>query len=414
MAKGFVITNKHGSAQGALRVTKQVTVNGAATTTTQADGTYTFTVTGPNDYSYSFRITITSGQARSATLSGLVPGTYTVTETVPNGMTLTTQNNQQLTVEAGNEANIPTATFVNNINPDVNGGGGGGNANNNNNNNGNGNVPQQVQPDIDGGRMSVNGQKIWNDENNAHGTRPDGITIRLYANGTDTGNTPTWTNTNGNTWTYSFENLPDKDNNGNTIRYSVSEDAVAGYQSTANGTVFVNRLIPRTPERYININGVKTWADNGNEAGLRPNYITVQLVRDGVTVDTRTVSAGTAWNYSFDNLPADDGYGHTYNYFVREAGVPGYYSTTDGYNLINSLIPRTQTVVRRPYEERTVEELEDMLDLFDYDTPLFGGLLGTGDTMPVYPFIFGAIGVAAIVMLFLFGKDPAKKKGDKR
>ena len=37
----------------------------------------------------------------------------------------------------------------------------------------------------------------------------------------------------------------------------------------------------------------------------------------------------------------------------------------------------------RPFREQTESELEDMIDLFDYGTPLFGALLATGDDMPV-------------------------------
>ena len=45
------------------------------------------------------------------------------------------------------------------------------------------------------------------------------------------------------------------------------------------------------------------------------------------------------------------------------------------------------------------EDLEELVELFDYDTPLWGGLLGTGDETPVYPFVFGAIALVSIAML---------------
>ena len=58
----------------------------------------------------------------------------------------------------------------------------------------------------------------------------------------------------------------------------------------------------------------------------------------------------------------------------------------------------------KTYEELSEENLEQLLDLYDYNTPLFGGLLGTGDKMPIYPFVFGGIGVAAVLLLIIFGR----------
>ena len=46
---------------GSLKIKKNVTVNGQATTGTSADGTYSFTVAGPNGYSTTQSITITDG-----------------------------------------------------------------------------------------------------------------------------------------------------------------------------------------------------------------------------------------------------------------------------------------------------------------------------------------------------------------
>jgi LPXTG-motif cell wall-anchored protein len=155
-------------------------------------------------------------------------------------------------------------------------------------------------------------------------------------------------------------------------------------------------------------------------------------VRDGAVVDTRTVTAATGWSYRFDNVPEDDGYGYHYTYSVHEDGVPGYYGRQDGSNFSNYSLPggtipgqpgrpgepgqptgsyyqppipeRNSSTTLPPFREKTEEELEDLIDIFDYDTPLWGGLLGTGDDMPVYPFIFAGIGAAALAILFLFGR----------
>ena len=55
VAKDTVVTisllNKYDQDLGSLKIKKNVTVNGAATTKTLADGTYHFTITGPDNYS---------------------------------------------------------------------------------------------------------------------------------------------------------------------------------------------------------------------------------------------------------------------------------------------------------------------------------------------------------------------------
>ena len=69
------------------------------------------------------------------------------------------------------------------------------------------------------------------------------------------------------------------------------------------------------------------------------------------------------------------------------------------------LNPATST-----HRQMTEEQLEDLLDLFDYDTPLFGRPLGTGDEIPVYPFVFAGIGLTAVLVL-LIGRRRRKNEG---
>ena len=112
-----VIVFKNTKAPGSLKIKKNVTVNGAATTTTAADGTYTFTITGPNEYSTTQTITITNGASNEVVVGDLVPGDYTVNEDVsknPAGMALVGENGRTVAVTANNTEAIPTAEFTNN------------------------------------------------------------------------------------------------------------------------------------------------------------------------------------------------------------------------------------------------------------------------------------------------------------
>ncbi|MBS6220113.1 Cna B-type domain-containing protein [[Clostridium] symbiosum] len=74
--------------------------------------------------------------------------------------------------------------------------------------------------------VDVTGTKTWVDNNDQDGTRPDEITIHLYADGEDTGKSTTLSEATN--WKYSFKNLPQyKD--GSLIDYTVIEEVPEGY-----------------------------------------------------------------------------------------------------------------------------------------------------------------------------------------
>ena len=51
-------------------------------------------------------------------------------------------------------------------------------------------------------KTAVKGHKIWKDEDNKDGIRPSSVTVKLLADGKETGQTATVSETNG--WTYEF------------------------------------------------------------------------------------------------------------------------------------------------------------------------------------------------------------------
>ena len=178
--------------------------------------------------------------------------------------------------------------------------------------------------------VDVRGTKTWSDAENQDGLRPEQVTIKLLANGTETGQTTTATAANG--WTYEFTGLDAKDAQGQAITYSVAEEAVAGYTSTLNGYNLTNSHTPET----VSIQGTKTWEDGDNQDGLRPEQITVKLLADGVeTGQTTTATAANNWTYEFSNLPKNKA-GKAITYSVAEEGVAGYNTTVNGYDLTNN------------------------------------------------------------------------------
>lgn len=178
--------------------------------------------------------------------------------------------------------------------------------------------------------VDVRGTKTWSDAENQDGLRPEQVTIKLLANGTETGQTTTATAANG--WTYEFTGLDAKDAQGQAITYSVAEEAVAGYTSTLNGYNLTNSHTPET----VSIQGTKTWEDGDNQDGLRPEQITVKLLADGVeTGQTTTATAANNWTYEFTNLPKNKA-GKAISYSVAEEAVAGYNTTVNGYDLTNN------------------------------------------------------------------------------
>ena len=172
-------------------------------------------------------------------------------------------------------------------------------------------------------KVSVAGQKTWDDENNQDGRRPSSITIQLCKNGT---RIDTRTVTEAEDWKWSFEDQ-DKYENGQEITYSISENPVECYTSIIDGYDVTNSYTPGK----VSVPVRKAWIDDNNREGTRPQNITVQLLADGNVVEgqTLTLSEENNWMASFTNL---DEYaaGKKIVYTVEETPVEGYESSISG------------------------------------------------------------------------------------
>ena len=110
-------------------------------------------------------------------------------------------------------------------------------------------------------KISISGSKTWDDADNQDGKRPESITVRLFADGTEVTSKTVTANDN---WSWSFTGL-DKYNSGTEIVYTISEDTVADYTTVVDGYNITNT---HTPEK-ISISGSKTWDDADNQDGKR-------------------------------------------------------------------------------------------------------------------------------------------------
>ena len=177
-------------------------------------------------------------------------------------------------------------------------------------------------------KTEISGKKIWKDNNDQDGKRPEKVTIQLVANGQEVkGKTATASESTG--WTYKFEDLP-KYEKGKKIEYSVKEVSVEGYKTTIDDYDITNTHTPET----INVDCKKTWVDDNNKDGKRPDKVTIKLLANGEEIESKEVIAKD-WTYTFKNLPRYEK-GKEINYTIKEVNVAGYDTTIDGYNITNT------------------------------------------------------------------------------
>lgn len=208
-----------------------------------------------------------------------------------------------------------------------------------------------TKPTDDKTTFTVN--KVWaGDDNNSNNTRPKSVQVQLYA-GNDKSGDPVSLE-GKNSWTYTWNNLAKNDDTGKEITYSAQEvsDPNTKYTYTPSyindkttGTI-TNTLKTsgggNTGESTKQLNVTKTWSDNNNQDNLRPNHVTVHLLKNGAEVDSAVLNADNNWNHNFTGLDK------TATYTISEDKVADYTTnidSTDANNvqIINTHTPKTTT-----------------------------------------------------------------------
>ena len=191
-------------------------------------------------------------------------------------------------------------------------------------------------------QVKVSGQKVWDDADDQDGKRPTSITVKVM-DGSTVVDTLEVTAANG--WKFESKDLP-KYRNGQEIAYTLTEDAVAQYETKIDKFTITNSYTPET----VKVSGQKVWDDANNQDGKRPSSIKVKILDGDKVVDELEVTAATDWKFESKDLPKNKK-GKKINYTVlEEVTVEGYSSSqeqaTDGsYTLTNSYKP-TQIAVK--------------------------------------------------------------------
>lgn len=181
-------------------------------------------------------------------------------------------------------------------------------------------------------------KKVWNDNNDQDGKRPESITVKLLFNGSE-GTTLTLSNENG--WQGTFTGLDQYDDGGNEITYTIEEVKVEGYEtsitgSAAEGFVITNTHTPESePEPETgSLKVSKTVAGNDGDTS-KEFHFTVTLSNTSLsgTYGDMTFENGVATfalkhggNKTASGLPV----GVTYTVVEQEADQDGYTTTATG------------------------------------------------------------------------------------
>ena len=161
-------------------------------------------------------------------------------------------------------------------------------------------------------RISINVEKVWDDNNDQDKIRPDSVSITLYANDEEI---ETVTLNKDNNWKHRFTGLPLKAN-GQTITYKVDEKNVpTGYEKTVTGSEVVGYTAKNThaPQEVKTVDLALTkfiTAISQDENIEDGEYLTANkkigskenpYIRQ-TSVDTTALKAGTATTATYNQV----------------------------------------------------------------------------------------------------------------
>ena len=216
--------------------------------------------------------------------------------------------------------------------------------------------------------------KIWDDDSNSAGLRPEKITIKVFDGTEEVDSQEITGSATGETWSFTSKDLP-KYRNGQEIEYTVSEefettpadkyDQGDPEKVSTNEYKITNSYEPET----TNVTVTKIWDDDSNSAGLRPEKITIKVFDGTEEVDSQEITGsatGETWSFTSKDLPKYRN-GQEIEYTVSEEfettpadkydqGDPEKVSTNE-YKITNSYEPETVTVpVKKTWDDASNQD----------------------------------------------------------
>lgn len=215
-------------------------------------------------------------------------------------------------------------------------------------------LPLEIANEADIKYIDLEASKVWDDQDNQEGLRPESVEFQLYKNGKAQGKPVTVSAATD--WKAHFTNLPDKDSNGKLITYTIKEVKVPTHYTvdteeasfTDGKATITNKRTPETTTVTVK----KVWDDADNQDGLRPTTIKIHLLANGKEVQSIDLAGqGNEWTHTFTDLPVYKD-GQKVVYTVTEDKVDNYTTKIDGTTITNSYKPgKTSLTVTKNWED---------------------------------------------------------------
>ena len=238
--------------------------------------------------------------------------------------------------------------------------------------------------------------KVWDDEDDLDGVRPNNITVQLKADESNYGSETVLSKdtegidvkiiNNKETWIYTFTNLPKVNDKNKNYKYTAVETKI-GKDTVSNNKTDDYTVSTATADEGLNTTTIanthiverisvdvsKEWVD-GNRSHTS-DTITVKLLADGKdTKKTVKLSDSNKWKDSFTGLRKYIN-GKEVEYTVKEANVPSGYtskitaSQSNGYKITNTLNKPRSVTLTKHYTETSQTEVKVPIDVvFILDT----------------------------------------------
>ena len=215
-------------------------------------------------------------------------------------------------------------------------------------------LPLEIANEADIKYIDLEASKVWDDQDNQEGLRPESVEFQLYKNGKAQGKAVAVSA--ATEWKAHFTNLPDKDSDGKFNTYTVKEVKVPTHYTvdteeasfTDGKATITNKRTPETTTVTVK----KVWDDADNQDGLRPTTIKVHLLANGKEVQAIDLAGqGNEWTHTFTDLPVYKD-GQKVVYTVTEDKVDNYTTKIDGTTITNSYKPgKTSLTVTKNWED---------------------------------------------------------------
>ena len=134
------------------------------------------------------------------------------------------------------------------------------------------------------------------------------------------------------------------------LTYTVDEETgPEGYVKTVDNSTLTVTNTHEVISDTVDIQISKSWNDDNNRDGVRPENIVVQVMQNGKEYNTVTVrGTGNLWSYTMTGLPKYDENEAEYVYTISEVKVPGYTSSIQNFAITNThaIATTAQTVTK--------------------------------------------------------------------